>query len=159
MKTCYLNLLALLLVIYPLGAAEERTLRETIPVRDAELLLGETELRVLTQQYEKVLTRLHEDRWQLVMLDLLARPPQNATEAQRDFDNKRSGMIQLIEKRTQWSDELRQRIEQKVAELNKREDELHRPRAETSAPARGTPPPTKKEPPKSPSPQAPDPQF
>jgi hypothetical protein len=138
MKT--LPLLALLIPLswYPVSAQTP----PKGPPLDAEALLNQTELNVLTRQYEKALTECYELRLQREMLATASDSPREALE------HKANQIEQRLKVMENWREEIRRRIVHLVAEQDARERGREQRRIEENLKANPAfPPATKSNPP------------
>jgi hypothetical protein len=93
------------------------------PVLSAEALLTQTELNVLTRQYEKALTEFHEVRLQIQLLPIMERSQQQPKE---EIARQGVAMDMRLKLLAEWQDDIRHRIVRLVAEQNAREKESQR---------------------------------
>ena len=118
------------------------------PALNGEALLRQTELKVLTRQYEKALTEFYEVRLQIQLMPIMERSqqlPKEETARQAEAMHLRLKLL------AEWQDDIRRRIVSLVAEQNERERERqHREQKIASPPASK---------PVSPSERAPSPKF
>jgi len=118
------------------------------PVLNADTLLRQTELNVLTRQYEKALTEFHEMRLQIQLMPIMERSQQLPKE---ETARQAEAMHMRLKLLAEWQDDIRQRIVRLVAEQNERETDRQRREQKTPAPPAGKA--------GSPSEPAPRPQF
>ena len=118
------------------------------PVLNADTLLSQTELNVLTRQYEKALTEFHEMRLQIQLMPIMEKSQQLPKEETARQSEAMHLRLKLL---AEWQDDIRRRIVSLVAEQNERERERqHREQKIASPPASKAP---------SPSERAPSPKF
>jgi hypothetical protein len=103
------------------------------PALNGEALLLQSELNVLTRQYEKALTESYELRLQLQLLPIAEANQQLSKE---ETARKAEVMRMRIKLLAEWQDDIRRRIVSLVAEQNEREKEwLRREQKAASPPA------------------------
>jgi hypothetical protein len=89
-------------------------------VLDPEDLLNQTELNVLTRQYEKALTEFYDSKLQLQLVTTV----ESYDNVGKEEVKRRVEMIELrLKVLDQWRDDIRRRIVVLVAERNARERE------------------------------------
>jgi hypothetical protein len=86
-------------------------------VMDAEELINQTELSVLTRQYEKALTEYYDSQLQLQLVSTI----EGRDDISKEEANRRVEMIELrVKVLQQWREDIRKRIVILVAERNAR---------------------------------------
>lgn len=88
--------------------------------RDASSVLEETELRVLTQHYEKTLGAFYDAQLDLRLREQSTHPEKLSAEASRAAEVELGGLSLRVKILAEWVDRLRSQIEDKVQRINVR---------------------------------------
>ncbi len=139
-------------------AAEVPSSMVSMMRRDASNVLEETELRVLTQHYEKTLAAFYDAQLELRLRQDMPRPGGLTAEARHAAEVELNGLSMRVKILAEWTERIRVQIEDKVQRINVRLDKARVEQLRTTPFANepvGTP--AKPSAPGSPSSSAPEP--
>ncbi len=88
--------------------------------RDASTVLEETELRVLTQHYEKTLGAFYDAQLDLRLREQSSHPEKLSAEASRAAEVELQGLSLRVKILAEWLERIRLQIEDKIQRINAR---------------------------------------